>query len=281
MSEPIFRRDDLTRPRGLGLWPLMRSLWVHRVLTLELARRETRDLHAGQSGGLVWALAHPVLMFLVYAFLFTAVLKVRIGDNGPADYTLYLFSGLMPWLFTQDVMTRSAPVMIANQGIVKKVMFPVELLVAKTVLASIQIYSVLFALVVVAVVAVRGEIPWTLALLPLLIGAHLALCCGLALLLGAITPYFRDTTEFLRIFLSINLFLLPVMYLPEMVPSAMRFVVVLNPFSALIWCYQDVLYFGRIAHPGAWIALAVIAALTLVAGSLVFSRLKSHISSVI
>ena len=279
--QTMIRRDSDAPVVGFGLSGLVKSIARNRTLVFELARREVADVHAGQMGGAIWALAHPVLMFAVYTFLFAAVLNVRIGANGPADYTLYLFSGLAPWLWTQDVMTRSATVMIANVSIVKKVMFPVELLVAKTCAASTFVNSVLLVLVAITLVVVRGTVPASILLLAVLIPLHLMLLTGVALLFSSITPYFRDFAELLRVFLSINIYLLPVIYLPDMVPGSLRFVVTLNPFSSLIWCYQDVFYFGGLTHPWAWVGLSLFSVLAMSAGAYVFARLKNHLSSVL
>ena len=252
-------------------WPLVK----------ELAIREVTDVHAGQTGGIFWVLLHPMLLFAVYSFLFTFVLRVRIGASGPSDYTIYLFSGLAPWFFTQDVLSRSANVMITNINIVKKVMIPIEALVAKALLASIMAQSAMFALLLLATVLVRMTLPPSLLLLAVLIPMHLLMLWGLSLFLSAITPYFRDTVELVRVFLTVNIFLIPVMYLPEMVPPSLRFIVFANPFSHLVWCYQDVFYFGSIAHPFAWLVTAVFSALCLVLGSVVFGRLRNHIASVL
>ena len=115
----------------------------------------------------------------------------------------------------------------------------------------------------------------------LLVPMHLALVWGLSLLLSAITPYFRDTTEFLRIFMTVNIFLIPVMYLPSAVPHALQFIVYLNPFSHLIFCYHDVLYDNAILHPESWGFMAAFSLLSLMAGSYVFLRLRHHIGSIL
>jgi lipopolysaccharide transport system permease protein len=257
------------------------SVWQHRRLVGSLARRELTDLHAGQLGGPLWVILHPLLLVLVYVFLFTAVLKLRIGGQGPADYLLYLLSGLAPWLLTQDAIVRSGGVLIASGSIVKKVMFPIEVLAAKTLTASLLAQSVLMLAVVVLVAVVRGALPWTFLLLPLLLAVHVALLLGLALLLSVITPYFRDVPELVRVFTAVNIFLIPVMYLPEWVPQGLRPIVDLNPFSHLVWCYQDVLYFGALQHPWSWPITIVLAGLSLLGGSAVFNRLKHYVGGVL
>jgi lipopolysaccharide transport system permease protein len=281
LAPPSFRGELTTQIRGTGVVSLARSVLRQRPLILELARREMTDVHAGQAGGPIWIVVHPLMMFAVYAFLFTVVFKVRIGGRGPDDYTVYLFAGLAPWLLTQDVLSRATTIMIANSTIVKKVMFPTEALVAKSIMASLKVQGILLLVVIVYTAWVRHSIPASYMLLPVLVAMHLMLIWGLALFLAVITPYFRDVSEFVRVFLLMNVYLIPVMYLPDMVPEAIRFVLVVNPFSHLIWCYQDVFYFNTIAHPLSWGVLAVLACGATISGSYAFIRLRHHLPSVL
>lgn len=275
------RRRGTADERGSGMWSLLRSLWRNRRMVAELARREMTDFHAGQMAGATWLLLHPLVMFTVYATLFTIVFKVRIAAHGPSDYLVYLFSGLAPWLITQDAMMRATNVMISNASIVKKVMMPLEVLVAKALAASMSVQSILLVLTVVYSVIERGHVPMIMLLLPVLLLMHVALIWGLALLLAAFTPYFRDLSEVVRVFITVNIYLLPIMYSPTMVPARLRGLLALNPFSHLIWCYQDVIYFDSVAHPWSWAITAALATVSVLAGSYVFSRLRHHLPSVI
>lgn len=277
----IKRETDTDVSKGIGGLSLLRSVVRNRRLVVELARRELSDQHAGQLGGAIWLIAHPLIFFLVYAFLFTIVFKVRIGSSGPSDYVVYLLAGLAPWLITQDALIKGATIMFANATVVKKVMFPTEILVAKGLIASAAVQGVLLLVACTYAIAVRGSVPLTFLLLPVLVIAHGIFLWGAALFLGAFTPYFRDTPEFLRVFLTVNVYLMPVMYTPQMVPGKLRALLSLNPFSHIIWCYQDAIYYGRIEHPTAWIVTAGFAVLMLLVGSYVFQRLRHQIANVL
>jgi lipopolysaccharide transport system permease protein len=253
----------------------------HRRLVNELARREMTDVHAGQVIGGLWAIIHPIVYFLIFAVLFTGVFKVRIGERGPSDYMVYLFAGLAPWLMTQDVFARATTIMFANSTIVKKVMFPPEALVAKSLLASLKIQSILIFIVLLYTIIAREHVSIIIILLPFLYIMHVILLWGFALFLSAMTPYFRDLSELVRIFLVANVYLIPIMYIPNMAPQALRFELEANPFSHLIWCYQDVFYFEAVDHPWSWAVLAAMSVAALVLGSYVFVRLRNHFGSVV
>lgn len=275
------RRTASPGEGGFDVRRILRSVWHSRALVREMTRRELTDLHAGQAAGVIWLVVHPLFLFAVYAFLFSVVFSMRIGEKGPTDYLVYLFSGLAPWLMTADVLARSSNVIVSNAAIVKKVTFPTEVLIAKTVLASVLVQGLLFACVIVYAVVTRGHLPWSFLLLPVVFGLHLVLLWGLAMLLASLTPYFRDVPELVRIFVTINIYLVPIVYLPNMVPGALRFVVDLNPFSYLIWCYQEIIYYESAGRPAAWFGLILFSGAALLAGSYVFSRLRHHFSSVV
>ncbi len=277
----LIRRGAAPRERGMGALRLLRNAAAHRALVWELARRELTATHAGQVAGAIWLAVHPITLFLVYALLFTVVFQIRIGDRGPSDYLIYIFAGLAPWLLTQDVLVRGPGAMLNNRDIVKKVMFPAEVLAAKTVVASLVVQSVLLVAVMIYTLAARGTVSPMLLMLPLLLVLHLIFLWGLTLLLAALTPYFRDIQEFVRVFVVVNIYLTPVLYPPDMAPAALRAVISANPFSYLIWCYQDVLYFGTFAHPLAWVVLAGLAGAALLAGSYVFVRLRHHFGNLV
>ncbi len=280
-EDRFVRRGDSAHEIGWGVRRLLKSVSTNRALVRELAKRELCDLHAGQAGGALWLIVHSISLFCIFAFLFTAVFRVRIGDGGPSEYLIYLFSGLAPWLLTQDVLSRATNLIITNKTIVQKVMFPTEVLVAKSVAASLAVQSVLMGTVIAYIIVVRGIGNPMLLLLPALIIAHIGLLWGLALLLSSVTPFCRDLAEIVRIFLTVNIYLMPIMYIPSMLPEKLRFALILNPFSHLIWCYQDVLYFGKFEHPISWVVVLILSASTLVLGSYVFLRLRHFFASIL
>lgn len=265
------------RHGGLAPW---RDLWLlatkYRALTLQMARRELTDRYTGQVFGLLWTILHPLTLILVYVFIFGYVFKVRIGDSGaPAfDYTTYLLAGVIPWLGFQESLTKSSTVIPGNANLVKQVIFPVEILPVKGVIASLATQVILIALLTVYVLVVHHTLPWTYALAPLLIVVQGVFTIGVCYFVSAISVFFRDAKDFVQAFSIIGLYLMPALYLPELVPTVFRPLLYLNPLSYLVWCYQDALYFGRFAHPFAWVMLIALCVLVLWLGSQVFRRLK-------
>src|SRR3954463_6905967 len=112
-------------------------LYRNRSLTFALAKREITDKYTRQMIGSLWAIGHPLIHVCVYIFLFQVVLKLRMGGTAdiPLDYVAYLLSGLIPWLAVQESLGKGSTVITSNANLVKQVVFPLEVLPVKSVLA--------------------------------------------------------------------------------------------------------------------------------------------------
>lgn len=264
---------QLARHNAFGM---IATLLKHRDLTLQLARRDIEDRYVGQILGSFWAVAHPLLVMAVYLFMFAYVFKVRVGGTVemPFDYTVYLLSGVVPWLALAEVLNKGPITVTANASLVKQVVFPIEVLPTKTVLAATVPQFTGLLVLTGYVLFTYHRLPWTYVLLPVVVAMHLMLMIGLSFILGALGVFIRDLKDILQVLTLIGIYLMPVLYLPAMVPSIFRPLLFVNPFSYLIWCYQDVCYFGRIDHPVAWIVTPILAVGAFFAGSRLFGRLK-------
>jgi lipopolysaccharide transport system permease protein len=255
----------------------------HRQLTLEMAKREITDRFSGQLFGVFWAIGHPLIMMLVYVFIFGFVFKVKVGGTTdlPLDYTTYLLSGLIPWLAFSEVMSKASITIISNSILVKQVVFPVETLPVKSVISTLLSLGIFISMLVIYVLLVQKTLPWTYLLLPLLIILLVLAMIGVSYILSAIGVYFRDIKDFVQVFSVTGIYLMPAFYLPEFVPSLFRPLLYLNPFSYMIWCFQDVLYFGRFEHPFAWPIFALLSIGSFVIGYRFFRKLKLMFGNVL
>jgi lipopolysaccharide transport system permease protein len=261
------------------IWLLTR----HRQLTAEMAKREIFERYTGQFFGAFWAIGHPLIMMLVYVFIFGFVFKVKIGGTAdmPLDYTTYLLSGLIPWLAFQESMSKAATVITGNSNLVKQVVFPIEVLPVKGVLATLVTQFIFFTLLTLYVIISQHSLPWTYLLLPILILLQVFAMIGVSYIVSATGVYLRDTKDFVQVFSVVGIYLMPTFYLPEFVPTIFRPVLYINPFSYLIWCYQDALYFGRIAHPWAWAVFLVLSVGIFVVGYRFFRKFKVMFGNVL
>lgn len=258
------------------LYELANLLIRHRQLVVEMARREISERYAGQLFGVFWTIGHPLVLVLVYVFIFGFVFKIKVGGSTamPLDYTTYLLSGLIPWLAFQDAMSKASTAISSNAPIVKQIVFPIEVLPVKGVLTSLLTETIFLCLLLIYVLISQNSLPWTYALLPLLMVLQALAMIGVSYILSATGVFLRDTKDFVQIFSVVGLYLMPAFYLPEAVPGVFRWFLYVNPFSYLTWCYQDALYFGRFEHPWAWLILFILCLGIFSLGYRYFRKLK-------
>jgi lipopolysaccharide transport system permease protein len=248
----------------------------HRRLAVAVARRELSSRYAGQLMGSFWIVGHPLLQMLIFVFLFSVVFFQRIGGDFdlPRDYTVYILSGLVPWLSVLPVLTGSCASILGNVALVKQFSFEIEVLPIKDVLMSMVFWFVGIAMVAIYTFWIYHALPWTYLLLPIVFAVLVITSIGSAWLLSAVSVFFRDLKDIMAVWANLGVFLLPVVYLPQWVPDLFRPLVYANPLSYLMWIYQDTLYFGRIEHPWSWVIASVFALLMFTTGHRVFQRLR-------
>jgi lipopolysaccharide transport system permease protein len=262
---------------------LTRVFRTRARLIYELTRREIGERYSGQVLGVFWAIGHPLMLTLVYVFVFGFVFRARVGGtlDTPLDYTSYLLAGIIPWLVFQESMNKASTVFIQNANTVKQVIFPIEVFPIKSVLATL-VTELVFLVLLAAYSLITGRgLAWTYVLLPVLIVFQVLGMIGISYLFSSVGVFFRDLKEIVQVFLSVAFFILPILYLPESVPGAIRPILYLNPLSYMIWCYQDALYFGAFAHPWAWLVFGSGSVFVFVLGYRIFRRLKVMFGNVL
>ena len=255
----------------------------HRPLTWEMAKREIGERYTGQMFGWFWAIGHPLILILVYLFIFGVVFRVRIGGTPdmPLDYAAYLLAGLIPWLGFSESMAKASTVIVANTNLVKQVVFPLEVLPAKGVIATILTELVFLALLIIYLLIRYQALPWTFVFLPLLVVVQAIAMMGVSYLLAAIGVYLRDVKDIVQVFLVVGAYLMPTFYLPSFAPAQFRWLLYLNPFSHMVWCFQDALYFGRFEHPWSWPIFVTMSFGVFTLGFLTFRRLRVMFGNVL
>jgi homopolymeric O-antigen transport system permease protein len=149
------------------------------------------------------------------------------------------------------------------------------------VLASLIIQGIFLMLLLLYIMGVHQAVPWTCIFLPLLMLLQAMAMIGVSYVLAAVGPYFRDVKDLVQVFNTVGLYLMPILYLPELVPAVCRPLLYVNPLSYLVWCYQDALYFGRFEHPWAWPALVFMSVGVFVTGYRLFRTLKVMFGNVL
>ncbi len=232
----------------------------YRPLIWELTKREIAERYVGQVLGMAWAVGHPLIAIAVYIFVFAYIFQVRMGGTAeaPLDYTTYLLSGLIPWLTFADIANRACNSITANAGLVKQVLFPVEILPIKTVAAALVSQLVATVGLLIYILVMHGFLRPLTLLLPMIFALQVIGLTGLAYALSSITVFFRDLKDIIVVLTGIGMYVAPVLFSDAAIPKAFYLVMLFNPFSYVAWVYQDAVYYGRFLHPFAWIVFTIL-----------------------
>ena len=255
--------------------PSLRRLWDRRELIATLTLREVKTRYRGSALGWLWSLLNPLLLLLTYTVVFSLIFQPRL--QGAEPYALFLFTGLLPWLWFSGALNESTTVLQDNASLLKKVLFPAEILPAVKVLAH-GLHFLLALPVLLAALAFAGHLKPAafLALVPMIL--QTATLVGLCLMAAAVSTHFRDLKDLLMNLLNLLFFATPIIYLREMIPfPALRTALGFNPLTSLFRLWQDALFFARGPSPKDLAVAAVLALVSLTAGLVLFHRLRENI----
>lgn len=265
--------------------------WKQFCLKIDLLRiLVRRDLEARYKGsilGNLWSIVNQLSQLLIYTYVFSIVLKVKLSMKGLPEenslvFGLWLFAGLVPWIaFTTGLMEATNSV-ISQTNLVKKVVFPLSLLPLVPIFATL-IESAFGLTLLILFVALRiGTLHETLALLPLIWLPQILLTAGLGYLSAGLTVFLRDIPQTLAVVLNLWFYLTPIVYPIDVVPPSVRdWVFWLNPLGTITQIYRDLILVGEVNHIGEWVTLMAISLLVFYGGVWVYRRLRPAFADVL
>jgi lipopolysaccharide transport system permease protein len=195
-------------------------------------------------------------------------------------FALFLFCGILPWSWFSSSLLESANVLIAGGNLIKKVLFPAEVLPIVTVLAGLVHFCLGLPILAGFLIYYRADVVAVdLLWFPVIVAVQLVLTLGLALLVSALTVHFRDVRDLLQNLLTLWFFATPIIYPLSQAPPSVRRLLNLNPFTHLAVSYQEVLF-----RPGPFtdwprlLAAGGAAILAFLVGYFVFDRLRDTLA---
>ncbi|KAB7774946.1 MULTISPECIES: ABC transporter permease [Xanthomonas] len=228
----------------------------HRSLAFELTRREVLGKYRGATFGLLWSLISPFLMLLIYTLAFGFIMKSRWpGTTGStSEFALILFAGLTVHGFFAECFTRSPQLIVANTAYVKRVVFPLDVLVWSMAFSGLfHLAMNMIVLLVLQAVWGTGVSP-TALLLPLVLVPLVVMTVGVCWLVSALGVYLRDIGQVTGVLATAMLFLSSAIIPLNSVPMTYRWVFEINPLTFIIDQVREVVIWG---HMPDWTGLAL------------------------
>ena len=262
---------------------LLKSIRSHRQLIAQMAWREVVGRYQGSILGLAWSFFNPLLMLLVYTFVFSVIFKARwsLGTEGNVDYALILFVGLIAHGFFSEVLNRSPGLILSNANYVKKVVFPLELLPVIGLLSALFHSLVNVVVLLIAFMVTGKSLGWTVLFFPVVFLPLAVLALGLSWGLASLGVYVRDVSQTVGIVTMLLMFLAPVVYPVSAVPEHLRPLLMANPLTFIIEQSRNVLIWGRSPAWGGLLLFFCMSALVAWLGFFWFQKTRKGFADVI
>ena len=254
----------------------LRTLFRYRLLIQSLVGRELKARYRGSVLGFFWSFVNPLLLLLTYGLVFTYMLPMARSARAE-PYFLFLFCGILPWTAFSSSLLESSGVLIAGGNLIKKVLFPAEVLPVVTVLAN-MVQFLLGLPILLLFLGLKGHLSPAALLIPAPMAVQLLLTLGLALFVSALTVHFRDIQNILSHLLHLWFFATPVLYPYDEATPALKAVLRLNPMTHVVFSYQQMLFDGHFDHVRGLALAALAAVFAFAAGAFLFDRLRDTLA---
>ena len=245
-------------------------IFSYRELIKNLVLKDLKLKYRDSTLGFLWSLANPLLLILVYSFVFTRMLRVDTPN-----FPYFLLVGILPWNFFAQSLMMSTGSIVDNGGLIRKVWLPIEVFPIATVFFNLAQYLLALAVLLpMASFFFHVPLSWSVLGFFVVLALHVIFTLGLSLFIAAVTVFYRDVKHFTEIFLMLLFWLTPIIYDVRVLPESLRTTVYLNPLSFFITSYQDIFYRQILPGPFHLLALFSMSGLSLALGYIVFSSCK-------
>lgn len=257
---PIAINPHAAQPTSLVA--LVKSLWRNRQLIVQMTRREVVGRYRGSVMGLAWSFFNPILMLVVYTFVFSVVFKARwgTGDESQTSFAIVLFVGLIVYNLFAEMANRAPGLILSNVNYVKKVIFPLEILPVVGLGAALFHSLISLGVLLVAILLIKGSLVWTVIYFPLILVPLLIATLGVAWFLASLGVFVRDVGQTIGILTTVLMFVSPVFFPISALPEKFQFWQKLNPLTFAIEQSRAVIIFGK-QPDWAGLALYILASL--------------------
>jgi lipopolysaccharide transport system permease protein len=271
----------------LSLPAMVRALWRYRDLVRQFTVREVMVRHKGTSLGLLWAVVQPLLVLAIYTFVFGFVFQNRWSHlRGPdwANFPLNFFAGYLIFGVFSDCVNRSPSLITEHPNLVRKVVFPLEILPLTCCGAGLVYFFISLALLIVVTFILTLSIPWTIVLFPLALVPLIMLSLGVSWLFASLGAFIRDFKQVVPVLTQLMFFVTPVFYDVSAIKEPYQQIIRLNPMTTIVQFGRKTLMWGQVPTGEDWASLGVVTALALavmIGGYAWFAKSKRGLADVL
>lgn len=282
-SDPTAVWPDLRRVGiRLPLREYLVEVWRRREFAVTVPLGELKAQNQDTALGQLWHLLNPLMLILIYWFIFGVILGV--GDRprrGVDAYLPFLIVGVITFNYTRSSIQTGARMIVKNRKLVQSINFPRAILPLSAMVSETlsHLYALPVMFVLLLVVPKGPPVMWTwLLVLPILV-VHAAFNLGLSMAVARVSFHLRDVQQFLpyllRLYLYVSGVIIPIT--GDLIKDdTLRAILQLNPMYNIIEMMREAVLDGAIVEPRVWILGPAWALLLLVVGFWFFRRAENE-----
>ena len=208
----------------------LRNLVQGRSLIYQLVRRDFKQRYVGSIAGWLWGLIHPLVLIGIYTLVFVTAMGGKLPPGEVTDnYSLFLFAGMLPWLLFSETLQRSAPAVVDYANLIKKTVFPAEIVPLTVFLSTLLSHLLAMALMIVVVAIWLRQFSPAVLFLPVVLVPLGMLSVGLAWIAAGLHVYLRDTAQVLSVVLTAWFWLTPIFLFEDRFQGKLRLILEAQP----------------------------------------------------
>ncbi len=261
-----------------------KSVVQHRSLLKQLVRREVEARYRGTALGFLWSFLSPILLLAVYTFVFSTIFNARWGlkDESKGLFALTAFCGMLAFGVFSEVLAKAPSLIVGNANLVKRVVFPLELLVPVTLGGALVQLSIGLVVWCAGWIIVTSSLPpMTIVWFPLAILPVMLYALGGGWLAASLGVFFRDLAQIVGLALQVLFLVTPIFFPLSRVPERLQTFVQLNPLCGVIENIRAILVLGEQPNISSLVLSTMCALGVAIVGSWFFAKTKGAFADVI
>lgn len=264
-----------------SLFQFIGRIFKMRAMIGMLALRMIKLRYVGTVGAFVWTILNPLLLMLVYWFIFSIGFKAQPVGNVP--FLAVFLCGFIPWLLFSETLMLNVQAVTSHAYLVRKMVFPTEILPAVCIVSTLIIHFVFIAFLCVVLGLCHIPLNWFALQFFYYLAALCLLCLGIGWLVAALNVFSRDVAQFVAVLLNIWFWLTPIVWNLEILPSRYVRLIKLNPMYYIVQGYKDSFIYSTPFWKAPQLSLYFwwLSFLLLAAGGMLFKKLKREFADVL
>jgi lipopolysaccharide transport system permease protein len=272
---PVFRIKPSRRFFSLDL----RELWHYRELLFLLVWRDVKVRYKQTFLGVAWAVIQPITTMIIFTVIFGHLAGIPSEYGVP--YPLFVFCGLLPWIYFASSLNQSSTSVVGNSALVTKVYFPRLIIPLASIVVPIIDFLIAFV-VLMALFVGYGRTPhWHAVVIPFFLVMALLTAFGVGLWLSALNVRYRDVPYALPFLIQLWMYASPVIYAVSLIPPDWQWLLALNPIAGVIDGFRWAVLGTGLPHYGVWAISGLVSLVVMASGFVYFKHVERSFADVI